>query len=146
MRTEPGSAASNPFTDPVSRRSVRNFAAAVAAVTALLYALIGVGLLTVVEPGTSDEGDMLAFGLPAAGAFLVGALLLILFDSRVLWLLGAILQVIVLVGYVAMAGIRTPQFEVWGIIIKATQLVLLCALAFLVLRSPEESAESDRVA
>ena len=140
MRSHPSPAGSNPFTEPVSRRSVRNFAAAVSAVTALLYALIGVGLLTVVAPGTSDEGDMQAFGLPAAGAFLIGALLLILFDNRVLWLLGAILQVIVLVGYVAMAGIRTPQFEVWGILIKATQLVLLGALAFLVLRAPEEDA------
>jgi hypothetical protein len=146
MRTQPSPAGSNPFTDPVSRRSVRNFAAAVSAVTGLLYALIGVGLLTVIEPGTSDEGDMLAFGLPAAGAFLVGALLLILFDNRVLWLLGAILQVIVLVGYVAMAGIRTPQFEAWGILIKVTQLVLFCALAFLVLRPPEKEAGLSRAA
>ena len=141
MDTRRSPVGSNPFTDPISRRSVRNFAAAVSAVTALLYALIGVGMLTVVEPGTSDEGDMLAFGLPAAGAFLVGALLLVLFDNRLLWLLGAILQVIVLVGYVAMAGIRTPQFEAWGILIKVTQLVLLGALAFLVLRSPQEEAE-----
>lgn len=147
MRTHPGPAeTSNPFTDPISRRSVRNFAAAVSAVTALLYALIGVGILVVVEPGTSDQGDMLAFGLPAAGAFLVGALLLVLFDNRLLWLLGAILQVIVLVGYVAMAGIRTPQFELWGILIKLTQLVLFFALAFLVLRSPEEELERDETA
>lgn len=146
MDTHSNPAGSNPFTDPVSRRTVRNFAAAVSAVTALLYALIGVGVLTVVEPGTSDEGDMLAFGLPAAGAFLVGSLLLVLFDHRVLWLLGAILQVIVLVGYVAMAGIRTPQFEVWGILIKVTQLVLFCSLSFLVLRSPEVEAGRSRAA
>ncbi len=144
MDSRPSTVGSNPFTEPISRRSFRNFAAAVSAVTALLYALIGVGMLTVVQPGTSDEGDMLAFGLPAAGAFLVGALLLVLFDNRPLWLLGAILQVIVLVGYVAMAGIRTPQFEVWGILIKATQLVLLCALAFLVLRAPQEESGPSR--
>jgi hypothetical protein len=128
----------NPFTAPISRRSVRNFAAAVSAVTALLYALIGVGVITVVQPGTSDEGDMLAFGLPAAGAFLIGALLLVLFDNRVLWLLGAILQVLVIVGYIAMAGIRTPQFEIWGIVIKISQIAILGALAWLVVREPDD--------
>jgi hypothetical protein len=126
----------------MSRRTVRNFAAAVSALTALLYALIGVGVITVVQPGTSDEGDMLAFGLPAAGAFLIGALLLVLFDNRVFWVLGAVLQVLVIVGYFAMAGIRTPQFEIWGIVIKVAQLAILGALAWLVLRAPQESAEA----
>ena len=138
MSTHSGPAeTTNPFTGPISRRSVRNFAAAVSAVTALLYALIGAEVLTVVEPETTEPGAMLAFGLPAAGAFLIGALLLVLFDNRVFWVLGAILQVLVIVGYFAMAGIRTPQFELWGIVIKVAQLAILGALAWLVLRPGE---------
>jgi hypothetical protein len=144
MSTQPGPArTTNPFTAPMSRRTVRNFAAAVAAVTALLYALIGVEVLAIVAPGTNDEGDLLMFGLPAAGAFLVGALLLVLFDNRILWALGAILQVLVIVGYFVFAGIRTPQFELWGILIKISQLALLGALAWLVIRAPDEAMEAS---
>ncbi|HET9521848.1 MAG TPA: hypothetical protein VFO73_12435 [Candidatus Limnocylindrales bacterium] len=140
MSTQPSPAGpTNPFTAPMSRRTVRNFAAAVAAVTALLYALIGVEVLTIVQPGTNEEGDLLMFGLPAAGAFLIGALLLVLFDNRALWALGAILQVLVIVAYFAFAGVRTPQFELWGILIKVSQLALLGALVWLAIRAPDEA-------
>jgi hypothetical protein len=51
-------------------------------------------VLTVVAPA-ADDPSMVFFGLSAGSAFLLGALLLVAFDRRVLWILGATLQLVV---------------------------------------------------
>lgn len=117
------------------RRTVRYAAAASAAVIALIYFLIGLGVLTVVTPA-GDDPSMTFFGFSAGGAFLLGAVLLTALDRRMLWILGAVLQIFVVWGYVAVAAGRTPAFEFWGIALRIIQVPLFAALVYLVVRPP----------
>jgi hypothetical protein len=118
------------------RRTVRYVASAASIVTALLYFGIGIGLLIVVDETSADAPGMFEFGASAGAAFVVGALLLLTLDRRVLWVLGALLQVGVIVMYVAVGPQRTPSFELWGLLIKAFQVVILGALLYLIVRPP----------
>jgi hypothetical protein len=118
-----------------NRRIIRYGAAALSAVIAAIYYLIGLGVLHVVEP-RPGEPSLLFFGLPAGSAFLLGSLLLVLFDRRALWILGALLQVLVVLGYFAVAASRTPSFEAWGITLRLIQIPLFVALVYLVVRAP----------
>jgi hypothetical protein len=118
------------------RRAIRYVAAATSAATACLYFGIGAGILKVVDKATPETGDLVVFGASAGAAFLLGAVLLLVADHRGLWLLGAILQVGVLVMYVAVSPQRTPPFEQWGILIKILQVTILAALVYLVVRRP----------
>lgn len=118
------------------RRTIRQAAAIASAATALLYFGIGLGVLKVVDESSINAPGMFEFGVSAGIAFIVGAILLFAFDQRVLWLFGAILQVGVIVMYVAVAPQRTPSFELWGILIKVLQATILAALTYLVLKSP----------
>ena len=122
----------------MTRRTVRYVAAVLAATMALIYFLIGVGILTVVTPAEGDS-SMLIFGASAGAAFLLGALLLVAFDRRVLWILGAVLQVFVVWGYLAVAPDRTPAFEAWGIALRVIQLPLFAALLYLAVRSAKSA-------
>jgi hypothetical protein len=79
---------------------------------------------------------MFEFGASAGAAFVLGALLLFALDHRGLWFLGVLLQVAVIVMYVAVGPQRTPSFEMWGLLIKALQFVILVALAWLTVRPP----------
>jgi hypothetical protein len=127
----------------VRRQTVRYVAAALAATMALIYFLIGINVLTVVTPVDGDA-SMLIFGASAGAAFLLGALLLVAFDRRVLWILGAILQVLVVWGYFAVAPDRTPSFEAWGIALRVIQVPLFAALLYLAVRSAATSAATGK--
>jgi hypothetical protein len=61
-------------------------------VTALLYFGIGAGVLVVVDEAATDAPGLFEFGASAGAAFVVGALLLLTLDRRVLWVLGALLR------------------------------------------------------
>jgi hypothetical protein len=126
------------------RRSIRYLAAAASAATAVLYFGIGIGVLKVVDEASPAAPDMFAFGAPAGTAFVVGAILLLAFDRRILWVLGAVLQVGVIVMYVAIAQQRTPPFEVWGILIKVLQAAILAALVYLVVRPSTRAVGATR--
>jgi hypothetical protein len=119
------------------RRSVRYMAAGIAAAVAIVYTLIGVSAISVVDVAPGDEASMLAFGLPAAAAFAIGAALLMLTDRRLLWVLGAVLQVLVISMYFAVAPTRVPNFEMWGILIRIAQVTLLTALVYLAVTRPQ---------
>jgi peptidoglycan/LPS O-acetylase OafA/YrhL len=127
------------------RRTVRLIAAAASAGVAIVYFLIGLGLVEVVDRTAAGSPDLLVFGVSAGLAFGVGALLLLGFDNRLLWALGAILQVGVIVMYVAVAPNRTPPFELWGIVIKVLQAVILVALLYLLIRAPEPRPTTQRL-
>ena len=129
----PSWAAGHERGDEVSRRTIRYLAAMASAATAALYFGIGAGVLTVVE-ASPDGPNLFEFGVAAGGAFVVGAVLLLAFDRRLLWVLGAALQVAVILMYVVVASQRTPPFEAWGLLIKLLQVVVLIALAYLVVR------------
>ncbi len=123
----------------VDRRLVRYIAAGVAAAVAIVYTLIGPSVISVVEVAPGDEAWMLAFGLPAAVAFAIGASLLVLTDRRLLWVLGAVLQLLVISMYFAVAPTRVPNFEIWGILIRIAQVTLLAALVYLASARPRRT-------
>ncbi len=116
----------------MSRQSVRYGAALVAASMAAIYVLIGLGVLEVVEAQPAGS-DLFGFGMAAAGLFLVGAALLVTFDRRPLWLIGAVLQVLVAALYVAVSVSRDPPFETWGVTLRLLQVPLFAALVYLAL-------------
>jgi hypothetical protein len=119
------------------RRQVRVFAAAMAATIAILYLLIGFSVVRVVEPAPGDPSPQLYFGVPAGFAFLLGATLLMWTDHRWLWILGALLQLLVMFTYFSVAPYRVPSFETWGMLIRIAQVPLLLALGYLAVTSPE---------
>ncbi len=104
-------------------RQVRYAATGAAALTALLYVLAG-------TVGSIKLGFCLAMG----GVFVAVTIALFLFAQRWVWYLVALLDLGAIVGYFAVAPTRDPHFELWGIAIKASQVVLLAALGYLILR------------
>jgi hypothetical protein len=114
------------------RRLLRILAATAAAGVAIVYFMIGFGFVTVVKV-VPNNADMFSFGVPAGCAYLIGVVLLLAFDHRILWVLGVLLQVMTIGMYFAVAPQRDPPFEVWGIVIKIGQVLLLAALASLAL-------------
>jgi hypothetical protein len=106
-------------------------ATAAAALSAVLYFLIGNEVLKIGE-ATSGEADLLAFGVSAGTAFVVVAL--VVWFARRRWILGvvAIFDALVLGAYFAFAGLREPPFELWGLLIKVCQAVLLTATLYLI--------------
>lgn len=115
---------------PMTRRTVRYVAALLAGVTAVMYLLIGLCVVAVIEAACADQ----VFGTFAAGAYLLGVALLLFFDNRWLWGLGAALQVMVIFMYFNLAAQRVPAYEVWGILIRIVQVLLLGALVYLAIR------------
>jgi hypothetical protein len=104
-------------------RQVRYAATGVAALGALLYVLAG-------TVGSIKLGFCLAMG----GIFAAVAILLFFSGQRRVWNLIALLDLGAIVGYFAVAPTRDPHFEFWGIAIKASQLVLLAAVGYLIIR------------
>jgi hypothetical protein len=114
--------------------SVRLVGIVAAVAAAAVYLTIGFGFVSV---GTTADGDapgMLEFGILSAAMMLAVAGALWRLRSRLVWLGIAVLQVLVIVFYVAVASIRQPPFEAWGLLIKVCQLVVLGAAAWLALR------------
>lgn len=124
-------------------RTVRYLAAAAAAASALLYYLIGFEVVYIGESTARAENDILGFGLSAGTMFLVAAIAVLLIGRRWLVALIAALDAVVIVAYFAFAGIRDPSFEVWGLLVKTAQVVLLAALGYLLIKqSPGQSADA----
>jgi peptidoglycan/LPS O-acetylase OafA/YrhL len=124
------------------RRTLVRYATAVASAgVALVYFLIGVGVITVVNGPSVDAPPMLLFGGLAGGAFALGAILLLTFDRRILWVLGAVLQIFVIWAYFGVAPSRDPHFEPWGIGLKVAQAILLLALVYLAAGSARRSVD-----
>lgn len=129
----------------LTRERVRFFGAAVAATMAIIYFLIGLGVLNVGGTTTGETIDLFGFGAAAGGAFLLLAVLLMLVDKRWLWIAALTFQVLVYVMYVGVSGTRSPQFELWGILLRIIQLGLVGALVYLSIRAPETEAGSQAV-
>nr|WP_297427459.1 hypothetical protein [uncultured Actinotalea sp.] len=105
----------------------RLVAAASAWAAGVLYVLVGVGVLDIgraVDPGAQD---LLAFGIAAGAAqVLVGAVLLGA-KGRAPLLLVVGFETLVVLLYVAVASVRIPAYEEWGLTIKALEIVTLVA-------------------
>ena len=125
------------------RLGARWVAAGAAALAALLYLMIGFGLVSIGRASTGEAPDLLSFGLTAGAAFAGGGLLVALVRSRIVWIAFGLLDLAVVVAYFAMADLREPRVEVWGLLIKACQLVVFVALAYLVVRGDAPRPAAD---
>jgi hypothetical protein len=96
-----------------------------------IYLLIGLDTLSVGTSTTEPTTDLLSFGV-AMGLFsLASAMGLYVAHAR-RWLAAlAAIQLVPLIGYVALSAYREPAFEPWGLLVKAMQLVVLVAAAVL---------------
>lgn len=119
------------------RRLIRYSAATLSGVTALIYFMIGFNVVTVLD---GNEGQF--FGIFAGLAYAFGVLLLLRLDRRELWIIGAILQIFVVFTYFNLASQRSPSYEVWGILLRIPQLIILIALVYLARQLPTRSAAS----
>jgi FtsH-binding integral membrane protein len=126
------------------RRAIRYFAAALSTGCAVVYFMIGLGL---VYEDVADAPSLLYFGVPAGLSFVLGATLLVATDRRILWVLGAIYQAFVILAYIGVAERRDPPFEMVGIALKVAQVGIFCLLLALIRRPPTgESGTAGRPA
>lgn len=125
------------------RRRMRWAAAVLSLANAAVYGLIGAGALRVVEAAPGEGPSLVVFGALAGGAFLLGAVLLMSFDRRVLWWIGAAFQAFAIATYFNVAPQRVPPYEVWGLSLKAAQVVLLALLLYLGLTRAGSSGWAD---
>jgi 4-amino-4-deoxy-L-arabinose transferase-like glycosyltransferase len=125
----------------IERRTVRLTAAAASAAMALIYFLIGLGVLSIGGSTSGETVDLAMFGYSAGTAFLILAALLFRTDRRWLWVLAALFQVWVYVIYFAVAPGRQPPFEIWGATLRVIQLVLFAGLLYLSWNAPEHKAK-----
>lgn len=117
----------------VSFASVTRYAAiASALVASALYVLIGFQVVSIGEAASGGTPDLLGFGLAAGAFFAAIAVLMVLAQGRLVWVPIALADLAVIVAYFAMAGQRVPAFEVWGLLVKSAQVVMLGALGYLV--------------
>lgn len=118
---------------------VRNIAIGASIVAAAIYLGIGIGVLDIGGAADGSDPGLFEFGVLMAAISGVTAALLWFVRSRVLWIVVAATQVIVLLGYVAFAPYREPAFEAWGIAIKIAQAVVLGAMVYLLAHRRESS-------
>jgi hypothetical protein len=78
--------------------------------------------------------EQTVFGLIAGGAFLVGAVVLLVVQRRAVWIVGTLGLAFVIFTYFDLASERSPQFETWGILIRIVQGIMLLVLAYLAIR------------
>ena len=112
-------------------RPIAYVAAFLSVLTAIIYFLIGFNVVSVLDTATDQ-----VFGFPAGLAYALGAVLLIAVNRRVVWILGAALQVFVIYMYFNVAPQRSPDYEIWGIVLRVIQMVILVTLTYLSLRAP----------
>ncbi len=108
--------------------------AALCALVAGLYFLIGFEVLSVLEPSTGQR----AFGLIAGSGYAVATLALLVIRRRWLYITGALLQAFIIFQYFSLASARVPAYEVWGLLIRLPQALIFLALLYLIFSSFKE--------
>lgn len=114
--------------------AARYVAIAAVLAAAALYVLIGLRVVSVGESAQGGTPDLLGFGMALGATYFGLALVLAFVQRRVIWIAIALIDLVTIVGYFAMANLRVPPFEVWGLLTKTAQLVMFTALAYLVFR------------
>jgi hypothetical protein len=130
---------------PTSRSSIaavplQRVAALLAAANAAIYVLIAAGVLSV---GRADGGELGVLGAAGAVYLVLGALLW--FVARWwLWLGAAIMQVMIIAMYIAVAPQRDPHYELWGISLRVLQVALIATLVTLLVRAVRDRGGRSR--
>jgi hypothetical protein len=106
-------------------------AVALALIAALSYLLIQLGMIGVGDLKPTEGPAAIVF--VAAGSYLLGGLL-ILVGRRWLWIVGAVINALVILFFV-MAYVNRPEvmFSPGGLVIKAAQLLLEVCLLYLII-------------
>ncbi len=117
--------------------AVRGAAVALTGATAVLYFVVGFAIVDI-SNGT-DEGPIVPLVMTAV-VFAALTVVLAVRSDRNSYLAGAALCAIAIVGYFVIAPSRDPSFEAWGLSIKAVQVVLLAALAWLARHGAERAS------
>jgi hypothetical protein len=129
-----GATQTNAAAAAVSRRTaLRLGLAALAAAIGVAYMLVALQVVHVAETAGKDSPFLPMAA--AAAAFWLGAALLLLFDRRPIYLLGAAVQVVVLIGYFVVASSRDPHYEAWGVLMKVAEVVMLVLLLYLAVKT-----------
>jgi ABC-type uncharacterized transport system permease subunit len=114
--------------EPVWASRARYFAAALALVTAAGYFLIAAHVLPVVDK--MDRG-LTVFGLIAGCGFVFIAIMVFFVKRRFVWIIGAILMVFTIAMYFVVGRDRTPHYEIWGLLLRIPQVLILGSLTYL---------------
>jgi hypothetical protein len=120
----------------LDRQRLRSIGALASGTMAVIYYLIGLGVLGIGGSRSGESVDLAVFGFSAGTAFLFQALLLLRTDRRWVWVLSAVFQVWVALVYVMVSGTREPPFELWGIVLRILQLPLLAVTVYLAWNAP----------
>jgi hypothetical protein len=115
---------------------------------ALSYVMIGLNILPVGDLQTSEAPAAITY--VCAGSYLVGGLLVLL-RRRWLWVVGAVINAMVmLVFFAAYMGRPSVMFSPGGLVTKATQLLLEAGLMYIIItgfrRSPRQAAQAAQAA
>ena len=114
-------------------KNLMYFCLGLALVAALGYFLMGI---SVIHPGNlNGEGAPLGFDWIATGGYVVGGALILL-KKRNLWITGAVINAIVIVGFYAMYHNQSDvMLSAPGLITKIPQILLEIGLISLILQS-----------
>ena len=106
-------------------------AVALALIAALAYVLIAVDLLGIGDLKMGADGDVIIY--VAAGGYLLGGLL-ILMRRRWLWIIGALINALIMLFFFKLYQARpSVMFSPGGIVTKIPQLLLEAALIYLII-------------
>jgi hypothetical protein len=133
-------------TSTAPRSPIARVVAALASLAAgTIYLAIGLGFLSVGESTQEATTDLFGFGaLMALVSAAVAVAVWLQPASRAVLGAVAVVQLIALFGYVAAAGVREPPFELWGVLIKAFQAIVLVAVVDLWARARHERSSTRR--
>jgi len=110
---------------------VRFGAAALAVITAIFYFLIAAHVLPVVD--VMDKG-ITYFGLAAGIGFCLIAVALFFWRRRFVWIIVGLLQIFAIALYFQVGKTRTPNYEVWGLVMRIPQVLILLSMVYLSMR------------
>ena len=126
-----------------TRRTVRYIASAMSGVVAVLYVVLMLMVRNAeLEPGATDTTTYGGY-LALAVAYAIGAVILFVVDNRVLHLLGAGVQIVVLLLFIAFGigllgqgvfdnkAVSHLPIGLWATLITGAQVVLLAMLGYL---------------
>jgi hypothetical protein len=113
-------------------RSARRSAVIASLAAGAIYLLIGAGVVSVGRSTQGGTTDLFAFGaLMGVVSIAIAVAVWLLPTSRFVLIGVAILELVALLGYVAVAGVREPPFELWGLAIKFFQATVLISIVYL---------------
>jgi hypothetical protein len=124
----------------MKHRSALVIASVVSASMAVIYLLIGLRVIEVIEPADDQPG----FGLVAAAFFAGMAILIASIRRPIVWMVAMTMHLFVAFVYFDLAVDRVPQYETWGLALRALQIPAILALGWLAVHRSRYSGTLNR--